>query len=138
MRLVVVHVAQGLNAPSKYRLKDAHSGITYPNLLTSEQTLSPVVHEAAMRYIRTTMHHRAQVRLHSLGLPPLVMSLFNFCGMTAANSEPADAPAPEPSVAQLTREIEQLKRTITHLEDRNERQARIIKAVQGAVRGDVQ
>lgn len=140
MKLVACIVPQALGAPVKYRLKDAHSGIVYPNLLNAEQISSPAVQSAATTYINMQMQHTAQVRLHLCALPPLFLSMLNLTGFTGR--PPADSSEPETALEvgerQLLDKITQLKRTIVHLEDRNDRQARIIKAVQGVVRGDVQ
>lgn len=141
MKLVACIVPQALGAPVKYRLKDVHSGIVYPNLLNAEQISSPSVQAAATTYINMQMQHTTQMRLHLCALPPLFLSMLNLTGFTGR--PPADSAEPETALEVGERQllldkISQLKRTIIHLEERNDRQARIIKAVQGSVRGDVQ
>lgn len=143
MKLVACVIAQSIGAPAKFCLKDEHSGIVYPNLLTAEQINSPVVHGAATTYIK--MKQSEQIQLHLTSASPLLMGVFDFIGWPGCRTgrTSASGPAPEQALPASERKllldkIEQLKRTIVHLEDRNERQARIIRAVQGAVRGDVQ
>ncbi|UZV40974.1 hypothetical protein P2_0018 [Aeromonas phage P2] len=124
-----------------YRLKDSHSGITYPNLLTSEQIQSPAVVEAARTYI--AMRQVERVRAHAAALSPFAVSVMDFIGLTGSRSGRLSDAKPEtdvliPGERLLLDKIEQLQRANASLQERNDRQARIIKAVQGAVRGDVQ
>ncbi|ASZ71979.1 hypothetical protein HOS18_gp33 [Aeromonas phage CF7] len=66
MKLVACNMTGGL-APL-YRLKDAHTGITYPNLLTGEQISSAVVVEAARTFI--AMRHAEQLRAQMASIAP--------------------------------------------------------------------
>lgn len=141
MRLVTVRATCG---PSPlFRLKDADTGIVYPNLLNSEQIRSPSVQEAACTYIGMKMHEQREALILN-AMPPIVISLFDLLGWSgsrtgiAAANEPEAQPTATAGERALIDEINQLKRELAHLQERNDRQARIIKAVQGAVRGDVQ
>lgn len=127
-----------------YRLKDAITGIEYPNLLTHEQTQSPAVQEAARTYI--AMRHIEQTRAQLVAVSPLAGSLFDllkWAGAGCRDNTPASGPVAESAVTVgerclLLDKIEQLQRANAGLQERNDRQTRIIQAVQGAVRGDVQ
>lgn len=141
MRLVTVRATCG---PSPlFRLKDADTGIVYPNLLNSEQIRSPSVQEAACTYIGMKMHEQREALILN-AMPPLMVNLFDFIGWPGCRTGRTSANEPEPQAIAtageraLIDEINQLKRELAHLQERNGRQARIIKAVQGAVRGDVQ
>ncbi|ASZ71980.1 hypothetical protein HOS18_gp34 [Aeromonas phage CF7] len=73
------------------------------------------------------------------------MNLFDWLGLSGTRTVRicASKPSPEQTVPSSERKllldkIEQLQRANAGLQERNDRQARIIQAVQGAVRGDVQ
>ncbi|ALP47725.1 hypothetical protein Ahp1_06 [Aeromonas phage Ahp1] len=141
MKLVACNVTGG-PAPL-YRLKDAHTGITYPNLLTGEQISSAVVVEAASTFI--AMRHAEQLRAQMAAIAPLAVNLFDWLGLSGTRTVRtcASKPSPEQTVPASERKllldkIEQLQRANAGLQERNDRQARIIQAVQGAVRGEVQ
>lgn len=147
MKIVACIIPQAIGAPVKYRLKDAHSGITYPNLLTSEQIQSPAVVEAARTYI--AMRQVEQARAQMVALSPFAVSVMDFIGWPGSRSgllsaaKAAESAKPETVLEVgerrlLLDKIEQLQRANAGLQERNGRQARIIQAVQGAVRGDVQ
>ncbi|WVX92030.1 hypothetical protein [Aeromonas phage phiA014L] len=142
MKIVAYNVLR--SSGTLYRLKDVHTGIEYPNLLTAEQIRSEVVVEAARTYI--AMRHIEQTRAQLAAVSPLAGSLFDllkWAGAGCRDSTPASEPVAESAVTVgerrlLLDKIEQLQRANAGLQERNDRQTRIIQAVQGAVRGDVQ
>lgn len=132
-----------------YCIYDEHTGLCYPHpsqfLLTKEQANSPAVHEAAATYFGiikgqpghtkpaandpffTVPEHRlkeAEAKLQDAN-----ESICRLCNTVAELRQ---------LLAVVTSQRDSMLPELLGLRERNDRQKRIIEAVQGAVRGGVQ
>ncbi|UPI11684.1 hypothetical protein [Aeromonas phage yong1] len=135
-----------------YCICDEHTGLHYPSasgpLLTREQANSPVVHEAAATYIGWLTGSRPG----SLASKPAANDPFFTVPEYRLKEAEAKLQDANESICKLCNTIAELRRQVAgltsqrdsmlpellSLRERNDRQRRIIEAVQGAVRGDVQ
>ncbi|MEG2886420.1 MAG: hypothetical protein RR853_04725 [Aurantimicrobium sp.] len=132
-----------------YCIYDEHTGLRYPDpeqfLLTKEQANSPVVHEAAATYIG----YLAGCRPGPFRLKPASNDPFFTVPEHRLKEAEAKLQAANESICKLCNTIAELRRQVAGLtsqrdsmlpellglRERNDRQKRIIEAVQGAVRG---